>query len=236
MAPAPDLDLFQGTLDVLVLKTLSWGPRHGYAVARCIRGDHRRRLQVEDRALYVALHRLERARLGGERVGTHREQPQAKYYQLTAAGRGAPRGDRALDALREGGVPGAHATASRPEAPCSHPGLRRVFRLDAPPASPARSTPSSRSTSRCGARELAARGLAPTASAAEAPRRFGDVTRARGAAARSTRGATARARPAERLHGLAQDLRSPCARSGARRGFHAVVVLTLAFHGQRRTR
>ena len=57
--PPTELDLLKGTLDVLVLKTLSWGPRHGYAVARWIRETSDAAIQVEDRALYVALHRLE---------------------------------------------------------------------------------------------------------------------------------------------------------------------------------
>ncbi|MGH7637873.1 MAG: helix-turn-helix transcriptional regulator [Gemmatimonadaceae bacterium] len=54
-----DLDLVQGTLDVLVLKTLTWGPRHGYAVAQWIRQTTDGELQVEEGALYTALHRLE---------------------------------------------------------------------------------------------------------------------------------------------------------------------------------
>src|SRR5215467_8719558 len=58
-----DLDLLQGTLDTLVLKTLSWGPRHGYAVAQWIKANSDGTINVEDRALYVALHRLEERRL-----------------------------------------------------------------------------------------------------------------------------------------------------------------------------
>jgi DNA-binding PadR family transcriptional regulator len=49
-----DLSLLQGTLDVLVLKTLTWGPKHGYAIARWIHEASREDLAVEDRALYVA--------------------------------------------------------------------------------------------------------------------------------------------------------------------------------------
>src|SRR5919205_681794 len=54
------LDLLQGTLDVLILKTLSWGPMHGYGVSRWIRQRTDDVLTVEDAALYQALHRLER--------------------------------------------------------------------------------------------------------------------------------------------------------------------------------
>ena len=56
MPPASDLALLQGTLDVLVLKALVFGPRHGYAVATWIRETSGETLNVEDRALYVALH------------------------------------------------------------------------------------------------------------------------------------------------------------------------------------
>ena len=85
--PTDDLDLLQGTLDVLVLKTLSWGPRHGYAVARWIRDTSAGAIRVEDRALYVALHRLEaRGWLAGE-WGLSENNRKAKYYRLTDAGR-----------------------------------------------------------------------------------------------------------------------------------------------------
>ena len=53
-----DLDLLQGTLDLLILKTLTWGPRHGYAVASWIREATNQRLQIEEGALYTALHRM----------------------------------------------------------------------------------------------------------------------------------------------------------------------------------
>ena len=84
---ADDLELLQGTLDVLVLKTLSWGPRHGYAVARWIHAISDETLQVEDRALYVALHRLEERGLVESEWARSENNRKAKYYQLTAAGR-----------------------------------------------------------------------------------------------------------------------------------------------------
>jgi PadR family transcriptional regulator PadR len=55
----PDLDLLRGTLDLLVLKTLSWGPMHGLAVLRWIERATRDELQIEEGALYPALHRME---------------------------------------------------------------------------------------------------------------------------------------------------------------------------------
>ena len=82
-----DLDLLQGTLDTLVLKTLSWGPRHGYAVARWIKETSDGTLQVEDRALYVSLHRLEERGWVESQWGLSENNRRAKYYELTAAGR-----------------------------------------------------------------------------------------------------------------------------------------------------
>jgi len=86
-----DLDLLQGTLDLLILKTLTWGPRHGYAVARWIRDASGEALAVEDRALYVALHRLEERGLIAAEWGLSENNRKAKYYELTAAGRKALR-------------------------------------------------------------------------------------------------------------------------------------------------
>jgi transcriptional regulator len=83
----PDLDLLQGTLDVLVLKALVFGPRHGYAVARWIKGTSDDTLTVEDRALYVALHRLEARGWVASDWGLSENNRRAKYYRLTPAGR-----------------------------------------------------------------------------------------------------------------------------------------------------
>jgi transcriptional regulator len=82
-----DLTLLQGTLDVLVLKTLSWGPRHGYGVARWIHETTDEVLQVEDRALYVALHRMEDRGWIESEWGYSENNRKAKYYQLSAEGR-----------------------------------------------------------------------------------------------------------------------------------------------------
>ena len=84
---AADLELLQGTLDVLVLKTLSWGPRHGYAVARWIKDTSEGTIQVEDRALYVSLHRMEERGWIESEWGLSENNRRARYYQLTAQGR-----------------------------------------------------------------------------------------------------------------------------------------------------
>ena len=87
MAANDELGLIQGTLDALVLKTLSWGPRHGYAIARWIHESSDEALAVEDRALYLALRRLEERRLVESEWGLSENNRRARYYQLTTAGR-----------------------------------------------------------------------------------------------------------------------------------------------------
>jgi PadR family transcriptional regulator PadR len=81
------IDLLQGTLDVLVLKALSWGPRHGHAIARLIRDTTSGALDVTDGSLYVALHRLEERELVEGEWGLSDKGKRAKFYKLTSAGR-----------------------------------------------------------------------------------------------------------------------------------------------------
>ncbi len=78
--------LLQGTLDVLVLKTLAWGPRHGYDVAAWIRRTTDGGLSVEEGALYTALHRMEKRKWLESEWGLSTNNRRAKYYRLTAAG------------------------------------------------------------------------------------------------------------------------------------------------------
>jgi len=80
------LDLLQGTLDLLVLKTLSWGPMHGYSVARRIRERSQDVFLVEEGALYPALHRLERKGWIESAWGLSENNRKAKFYQLTPQG------------------------------------------------------------------------------------------------------------------------------------------------------
>ncbi|MEP7344281.1 MAG: PadR family transcriptional regulator [Gemmatimonadaceae bacterium] len=85
--PPTDLEILQGTLDVLILKTLTWGPRHGYAVARWIRDTTKSALTIEDGALYTALHRMEHRGWLTSEWGTNDENRRVKLYSLTAGGR-----------------------------------------------------------------------------------------------------------------------------------------------------
>jgi transcriptional regulator len=81
------IDLLHGTLDVLVLKTLSWEPMHGYGISRWIEERTRGVLEIEDAALYKALHRLERAGAVEAEWGLSENNRKAKFYKLTPRGR-----------------------------------------------------------------------------------------------------------------------------------------------------
>ena len=80
-------DLVQGTLDMLVLKTLTQGAMHGYAIAEFIQATSNHALRVEEGALYPALHRLELRGLLASEWGASDNNRRAKYYRLTGAGR-----------------------------------------------------------------------------------------------------------------------------------------------------
>jgi PadR family transcriptional regulator PadR len=80
-------DLFTGTLDLLILKAVSWGPRHGYAIGRWIRETTSDDVVVQEGALYPALHRLERRGWLAEEWGVTETGREAKYYALTTDGR-----------------------------------------------------------------------------------------------------------------------------------------------------
>jgi len=82
-----DLDLLRGTLDLLILRALSWGPMHGLAVLRWIEDGSRQKLQIEEGALYPALHRMEERKWLDAEWGYTERNRKAKFYRLTAVGR-----------------------------------------------------------------------------------------------------------------------------------------------------
>jgi transcriptional regulator len=84
---APTGELMPGTLDMLILKTVSRGPAHGYAIAQFIQQASRDVLKVEEGALYPALHRLEVRGLLKAEWGASDNNRRAKFYRLTALGR-----------------------------------------------------------------------------------------------------------------------------------------------------
>ena len=92
---AAPLDLLQGNLDLLILRTLARGPMHGYTVARTIKERSADVLLVEEGALYPALHRLERKRLLESEWGVSENNRKAKFYQITARGRAQLRAELA---------------------------------------------------------------------------------------------------------------------------------------------
>jgi transcriptional regulator len=81
------MSLLQGTLDLVVLKALMFGPRHGYEVARWVRAATDGALEVDDGALYTALHRLQKRGWLKAEWGVTERNRRAKYYALTSAGR-----------------------------------------------------------------------------------------------------------------------------------------------------
>jgi transcriptional regulator len=87
MSDADPLPLLKGTLDLLVLKGLTWGPMHGYGIVSWLEQQSGGLLWVEDSALYQALHRLEGRGLVEAEWGVSENNRRARYYKLTAEGR-----------------------------------------------------------------------------------------------------------------------------------------------------
>ncbi len=83
----PQLDLLQGTLDLLILKALSWGPAHGYALARWIEQLTDKTLEVGEGSLYPALHRLEAKKWVEAEWKVTETGRRARFYRLTPGGR-----------------------------------------------------------------------------------------------------------------------------------------------------
>jgi PadR family transcriptional regulator PadR len=81
------IELLQGTLDLLILQTLQWGPRHGYGISQAIRANSGEILQVDTGSLYPALHRLERQKWVTADWKQSENNQRVKLYRLTAAGK-----------------------------------------------------------------------------------------------------------------------------------------------------
>jgi transcriptional regulator len=111
MGHDPGVELLQGTLDLLILKTLSWGPTHGYGVARWIQQTTADVLRVEEGSLYPALHRLERAGAVASEWGASENNRRARWYRLTPAGEQRLRAELATWATFTGAVAKVLTTA-----------------------------------------------------------------------------------------------------------------------------
>jgi len=81
------IELLQGTLDLLILQTLQWGPQHGYGLSQAIRANSGEVLQVDTGSLYPALHRLERQRWIAAEWKVSENKQRTKVYRLTTAGK-----------------------------------------------------------------------------------------------------------------------------------------------------
>jgi len=81
------IELLQGTLDMLILRTLKWGPQHGYGISRAIRAGSAEVLTVETGSLYPALHRMEKQGWVASEWSLTENKQRAKFYRLTPAGR-----------------------------------------------------------------------------------------------------------------------------------------------------
>jgi transcriptional regulator len=81
------IEMLQGTLDMLILQTLRWGPQHGYGIARMIQANSQQALQVETGSLYPALHRLEKKKFIAADWDVSENNQRVRVYRLTAAGK-----------------------------------------------------------------------------------------------------------------------------------------------------
>ena len=133
------LDVVRGTLDVLILRALTWGPQHGYAVSQWIRERTDEELLVEEGALYPALYRMESKGWIEAEWGASDNNRRAKYYTLTLGRTSSSQaGARHLAALHAGGVAHSPATTGpacggRDGADTRLASLRPVLRRRRPP-------------------------------------------------------------------------------------------------------
>ena len=95
MARTPP-EMLQGTVDILILRTLAWEPMHGYAISRWLDARSDGVLSVDGAALYQALHRLENRKWVSSSWGLSENNRKAKYYTLTAAGKAQLRAESAV--------------------------------------------------------------------------------------------------------------------------------------------
>src|SRR4051812_42738603 len=112
--PDPSIDFLKGTLDLMILKTLSWAPTHGYGIARWIEQCTDDTLAVEEGSLYPALHRLEERGLIAAEWGVTELNRKAKFYRLTTAGKKQLRTSQAYWSRFAGAVTKVLETAPSP--------------------------------------------------------------------------------------------------------------------------
>jgi PadR family transcriptional regulator len=107
------IELLQGTLDLLILQTLRWGPQHGYGITQAIRTNSGEVLQVDTGSLYPALHRLERQRWIAAEWRVSENKQRVRVYRLTAAGKRQLVSERSRWAQLQEAIAGILAPAKR---------------------------------------------------------------------------------------------------------------------------
>jgi PadR family transcriptional regulator PadR len=113
--PSESIELLQGTLDLLILKTLSWGTTHGYGIARWIQQVTSDVLRIEEGSLYPALHRLEKRGWISASWGLSENNRRAKYYQLTTRGRQQLRAETSTWSTFTGAVTKVLSSTDQPD-------------------------------------------------------------------------------------------------------------------------
>jgi transcriptional regulator len=109
------VELLQGTLDLLILQTLLWGPQHGYSISQTIRTDSGERLHVDTGSLYPALHRLERQKFITAEWKLSDNKQRTRVYSLTAQGKKHLLAERSRWAEFSDAIAGILHPAKRPE-------------------------------------------------------------------------------------------------------------------------
>ena len=206
---ARDLELLRGTLDVLILKALSFGPRHGYAVAEWLESSTGDLLQVGEGSLYPALHRLEERGWVRSSWGLSENNRRARFYELTTEGRRSLKSEAAWWARFAGTVTAVLARGAEPAGPhrmTQGPMWRRYLRFFGPD-SRADLDEEFRFHLDMRRERLSREGLGDEQARAEAIRRFGDVSTFREECERIDASMARTSHRGERMGMLGQDLR-----------------------------
>ena len=222
--PDPTIDFLKGTLDLMILKTLSWGPSHGYGIARWIEDCTDDTLSVEEGSLYPALHRLEERGLIVAEWGTTDLNRRAKFYRLSAAGKKQLRASQQYWSR----FAGCRRQSPRQRtAPRMTPSWRRYLRFwGARVGEDVDDELAFHVEMRV--RDYIARGMSEREARDTARRRFGNHIHIRDNCVTIGHRRQRRMQRAQTLDALVQDLRYGLRVLGRQKGWTAVALLTMA--------